>query len=526
MSDVARPLASTLGAALAGAAPRSAAGDNRWQLRLVISVPVTLSLSVLIYGLISYLAFTQRWDDLDRLGAGAIAGELLRAHMLAMIGLAVVAALMGVLLSQSILRPIQALVEATRQVAAGRLDLRAPELPAARELDDLSRSFNVMIANLNRSIAERNRSLMAGIPIGVLTTDMAGRVSALSPTAAEILGVEAPRLLGHTIDELAPILPRVSPALREYMSSIVNGDPDEEGAQANREFTLDGADAEQDLIVSSVVLRDSQARPFSVMFNLRESARVRDLSEHLSRADQLVTLGTMTLGLAHELRNPLAAIKGLGQLMQLEPDLPARAQDYLARMTSEVDRVDAFVRQLFDMTEQPVACPATTDLRATLSEAHSHAVAGALAAKAATVRLKWELEPLPLLTLEKKRLAQALTRIVQNAYEATPEGGTVTLRTYARRGGEEACCVQVRNTGSTIAPEDRKRVFEPFFTTKTRATGLGLTIANQIVIQNGGRLEVAVEADEVVFTARFPVARAAEATEALAAGAGAGGSRR
>jgi signal transduction histidine kinase len=124
----------------------------------------------------------------------------------------------------------------------------------------------------------------------------------------------------------------------------------------------------------------------------------------------------------------------------------------------------------------------------------------------AAIRLVRVLEPCPALRVERERVALALARIIQNAYEATPPGGTIALRARAADG--EGCELSVYNTGPAIDPAVRERMFDPFFTTRDRATGLGLTLASQIVQQNGGAIRVTNEADGVAFTLAFGAARA------------------
>lgn len=472
--------------------------DSRLQLRLVISVPVMLILVALAYGLVSYLAFSIFWEDLEKAGAGDIARELLRIHMNALVMLAIFSAAVGLVLSSAILRPVRALLEATRQVAHGRLDHHAAPVASARELTDLSDSFNQMIDTLNHSMTERNRLLMAGMPFGVLTTDLEGRIGAISPRACEILGQPAERMLGLRLSELIGVTPQPAHVLVEYLlGRLGEADP-----QATAEVTLGAREDAKALTVSSTLLRDGDGQPYGLMFNFRETVRMRDLSAQLSRSDQLAALGTFTLGLAHELRNPLGAIKGFSQLLLLERDLPPRAADFLARMVLEVDRVDGLVRQLFDLSEQPLACRVPTNLNKVLEQATEDVRRELDAGKLHEVKLKLDLRPLPLLLLEHDRLVQAFAKMIQNAYEFTPAGGSITLRTrqIARPGAGPLCLAQVCNSGSAIAPENLRRVFEPFFTTRDKATGLGLTIAGQIVAQNGGRLEAAMEGETVIFS--------------------------
>ena len=461
-------LASDLANHATPAAPRverTVAKDNRLQLRLVISIPAMLILVALAYGVVSQLSFSIFWDDLERAGAGEIARSLLYIHMNALILLAFASAAAGLILSKTILRPIQALLEATRQVAGGNLDLHASQIPSARELNDLSYSFNHMLDNINQSITARNRRLLEGMPIGVMMTGADGRIGAISPLACQILGLPAEQAIGVRIGELMIAAPQPAHVLLEYLLSRIQDCPD----QATAEATLNDALGGKSLTVSSTQLSGGDGAPFGFMFSFRETTRMRNLSEQLSRSDQLAALGTFTLGLAHELRNPLGAIKGFSQLLLLERDLAPRVADYLGRMVQEVDRVDGLVCQLFDLSEQPLACRAPADLSAILETAAEMARAAADPEKARRIHLKLDLAPLPPLLLECDRLAQALGKIAQNAYEFTPDGGTITLRTrYEIRPGGPVWRAEVRNTGSTLAPEDAKRIFEPFFTTRDK----------------------------------------------------------
>ena len=482
-------------------------GASAQQLRLVITIPTILILVALIYGVVSYTSFSMFWDQLDMVGAGDIARELLRIHMNALILLAFASVAAGLILSFTILRPIRALAQATREVGHGRLDRHAMRIPSVAELDDLSTSFNQMLDNLNHSLSERSRRLMEGMPIGVMTTDMEGRIGAVSPLAGRMLGAAPERMAGLRVSELLEIAPKPAHVLVEYLLDQLR----EPAAKASAETALSDPQSGETLTVNSTLLRDGEGEPYGYMFSFRESARMRDLSDQLSRSDQLAALGTFTLGLAHELRNPLGAIKGFSQLLLLERELPGHAADYLGRMVYEVDRVDSLVRQLFDLSEQPLACRMPTDLNETLERAAEAARQEVEPDRAKAVALHLELELLPPLMLEQDRLAQAFAKIIQNAYEFAPAGAAITLATRRESGPEgEAWRVEVRNGGSAIAPENLRRIFEPFFTTREKATGLGLTIARQIVAQNGGSLEAAMEHGEVIFRARFAGERAPE----------------
>lgn len=468
-------------------------------MRLVISVPVLLVLVSIGYGLVSYLSFEMYWDQFARRGMADLAGRLLRVHLITMIALAAIAGAMGLLLANAILKPIRAIAEATRSIADGKLDLEAPRLPAATEIGELSHSFDQMIRGLRESFAERNRHLMAGIPIGALTTDSAGRISAVSPQAASILNLPEQALVGRKLEELGDTLPAAS---RAIMAGVLERLVDK-AAREDQEFTVGAASGAPEVIVSSTWLRDSRQEPYGRLLCFRPAAPVRDLSDHLSRTDQLAALGTFCLGLAHELRNPLGAIKGLSQLLQLERNLDPNAHEYVRRMVGEVDRVDRFIGKLLDMTAESTDTPHLTPVDDVIRIARLQAEFETEPERRGQIGLRCLIAPgLPRVRVQAERVGQALGRILQNAYQAAASGSTIVVTAGLAGDGIE---LSVRNEGSTIAPENRDRIFEPFFTTRERATGLGLTFARQIVAQNGGTLGCESGDNEVTFIMRLPV---------------------
>lgn len=473
------------GARLGRRVGRGTLGD-RWQLRLIITVPSLLAVFTLCYAVVSYLTFLNYWDELAMKGASGIASRMLHIHLVAMLGLTAIAVLMGMALCYSILRPIRAVADAARMVAQGRLDRHAPQHPSVPELEVLAQSFNAMLDTLNRSIAERNRQLIEGIPIGVLMTDVEGRVNALNAAAATMLAVEPGTLIGCRIDEVQGSLSWIFRQMHELTPSDGAETP-----ESSRRITLEGEDGNA-IEVSAGYLREQNGRSRGVVYHFRESARVRRVSKQLNQADQLAALGTFTIGVAHHLRNPLGAIKGLGQLLSEESDLPEGSRSCLDRMIREVDRVDVFVRELLDLTSQPIDQPAPVRLQMILEGAFHRAVGQVGASEAGSVSVSWEIdETMPLLELEADRLQDAFARLLRNAFEAAEADGWIQVGTHwnpRQKGGRAE--VRILNGGTPIDPKDRERVFEPFFTTRPQALGLGLTIAQQVILQNDGHIEL------------------------------------
>lgn len=219
-----------------------------------------------------------------------------------------------------------------------------------------------------------------------------------------------------------------------------------------------------------------------VLSNIREFQQKEE--EH-----RLAALGAMAAGLAHEIRNPLAGIKGAAQFLQGEP-IPETGRNMLSVVVHEADRLNAVVTQFLEYA-RPFTLQRDTD--------HINALAGYVINlfKAQgvpdTIELYEELAPnLPPLQLDRNKISQVLINLIQNALQAMPDGGVLTVRTLSRkrRTGEYVMEVAVSDTGRGIDDATRENIFVPFFTTKDDGTGLGLAISQRIVQAHGGEIDI------------------------------------
>jgi signal transduction histidine kinase len=211
----------------------------------------------------------------------------------------------------------------------------------------------------------------------------------------------------------------------------------------------------------------------------------------MQRANRLASLGVLSAGLAHEIRNPLAAMRTFAQL------LPERWQDeefrsefaYVA--VAEVDRIETLVRELLHVMhesardgETPSPAPERSPAGATSFTATIESLLPLLRLQALRKGIDLVLEvgdPVQV-AADPLRLRQVTMNLVLNAIDATPDGGTVAVICGAReRGGARRATLCVRDSGRGIAPADLPHIFEPFFTTRAEGTGLGLTITSEIV---------------------------------------------
>jgi signal transduction histidine kinase len=204
--------------------------------------------------------------------------------------------------------------------------------------------------------------------------------------------------------------------------------------------------------------------------------------ERLGDAEaQLRRLQSVGAKVAHELKNPLASIKGLCQLVSRTPE-SERTQERLSVVASEISRMETILREYLSFSRpledlKPQKLDVTELSRDVLEVLAGRADQAGVSIALEGAGTKVEGDP--------RRLKEALINLVSNAIEATPNGGAVTLR--VRNGGPDAI-VEVEDTGRGISSEDLSRLGTSFFTTRPNGTGLGVVLAQSVITQHGGTL--------------------------------------
>ncbi len=221
---------------------------------------------------------------------------------------------------------------------------------------------------------------------------------------------------------------------------------------------------------------------------LRES---RQEIEHLhrtqmSRAEHMATLGELAAGLAHEIRNPLAGIAGVMQIVgrDLPPSSPAC--DVVKDVQEEVLRINRIVSDLLETARPRAPEYQLADLNSTVEHAVSFARQQALSKP---IEIEFRKAPdLGLVEHDPRQLHQVLLNLLLNAIQALNGAGRVSV--MLAQSDENTVSISISDTGLGIAPENLTHIFRPFFTTKGHGTGLGLPLARRIAEDHGGKLEV------------------------------------
>ena len=328
---------------------------------------------------------------------------------------------------------------------------------------------------------ERTEKIISQMGSGLVAVDSRGIISVVNASACELLHRRSSDLVGRHLHILpASLQTSLSDALQTGRGGNNPGlplFPDGELRVALSTFVLTGPEGSND--GAAVLFRD-----LSTEDALRRAEK---------ETERLGFIRAISAGMAHEIRNPLVAIRTFAELAPRRLDDPEFRESFLDVARSEVGRLEDLVEQFMTLARPTSYAWETVNLRQ-LAEGAAAAVSASAESRGIGVSVVVP-EELPELRGNETRLHQALLNLLLNALDATPAGGCVEVRVQPRiAGGQERLGIGVWNSHSYIPPEQMVCLFEPFFTTKATGTGLGLTICHTIAEEHGG--EVAVRSDE------------------------------
>ena len=310
-------------------------------------------------------------------------------------------------------------------------------------------------------------------------------------------------LSGYSSEELMNMTP----------SDIHCAQDDREGQETFKELLASGTRDFEDL---SIVRKDGRLVPVSMSISrlpygqgrvaqviLRDVSARKKMEEQLIHTEKLAALGRLAASLAHEINNPLQAIRSSISLLAKRPLDEVKRERFLTVADQEVERLIQLVQRTIDFYRPSKERWEDTDVNALLEDTL------ALSSKQlqhSGIKITKELPArLPLVEALPNYLKQVFINVVLNAVEAMPHGGELTVRTGLDSENDELA-IAFRDTGVGIPSSDLPYVFEPFYTTKERGTGLGLAISYSIVERHGGRMEVqSKEGKGTTFTVRLPL---------------------
>ncbi|WP_348264755.1 PAS domain-containing protein [Telmatobacter sp. DSM 110680] len=452
------------------------------------------------------------WVETDRSWDNEILDTVLRSSFsfgLIWIG---ASALLVLLLSRSISRPLGVLQGGTRALMEGPATRAQFPLPVKvdNEFGDLIQAFNRMVASLEEQRSGLNDtlslldSMLANAPIGLVFFDRQSRIVRVNEVFAKMTGVALSRHLGRMLPELLPepTAKRLEDAVRHVLETEATVHDLEVTGQRN-----DGGGTWTWLMTAYPVRPSAEKVRWvgAIVTDVSERKRSEDA---LRRTEKLAATGRLAASIAHEINNPLEAITNLLYLLRRFCKLDESALNYVTIAEREVHRMSEITQQTLRFYRQ-----STLPARASMEELLD-SVLDMYIARLATLGVSLDRRYDPNLDLFcfAGELRQVFSNFVSNAMDAMAGGGRLIVS--ARRSRDwvhperEGVRFTIADTGSGMAPEVRAHLFEAFFTTKgATGTGLGLWVSHEIILKHHGIIAVRSRAGNssgTVFHIFFP----------------------
>lgn len=387
-----------------------------------------------------------------------------------------------------LVQPVVKLVDASRRVSRGELDIKVSEERGAGDLSTLTRTFNRMTEQLrsqreelvstNTQLDVRRRfteAMLAGVSAGVMGLDAAGRITLVNPSALELLRVKEGKLLGKKLEDvLAPLAP-----MMEQANQRSNG-------QAQDNVSLKVGSEERNFLVRITTERSVEAEHGYVL-------TFDDITDLLS-AQRNSAWSDIARRIAHEIKNPLTPIqlsaerlrRKYAKEIQSDPQIFEQCTETIIRQVGDIGRM---VDEFSSFARMPSAVLEADDLARVVREA-------VLLQRVSSSDIVIDVETadgLPPIPLDRRLLSQAVINLVKNAREAIEARqqdkldppGHILVTVDA---DDQTAWVRVTDNGIGLPVENRSRLTEPYMTTREKGTGLGLAIVQRIVEEHAGRL--------------------------------------
>ena len=357
---------------------------------------------------------------------------------------------------------------------------RLPSLIAAVvERVALAREREALQDDLRRS-EEKYRALVETAREAILGVAGDTYVTVFSGAAEKMFGYAAAEVIGRPFGILAPAH---EADIRGWLGQAATGDADG-GFRTLNMTRCDGSSFPGELSLSAFA-----ANGLGYTAVIRDVSAKRRLEREVARLDRLAAVGEMVTGIAHEVRNPLAAIATSAAVVKTDlasAGLDAEGADWIM---AGVEKIEGLLERFFDFARPLEVRRQRCDLAALLRDVLGE---DAFQLERAGVRVTWAIRPdLPAVDADADLLRVVVTNVVKNAREAMREGGELAVKVdLGADQGQDFVRVAFTDSGVGITPEAAQRLLEPFFTTKTQGVGLGLPLCYKIIKAHGGEFAI------------------------------------
>lgn len=343
--------------------------------------------------------------------------------------------------------------------------------------------------NALRKIAEQkaediesyNKNILQSVPSGVISFDCDLKIKSMNFSAEKILGLQSENVIARTYEEI----------LGGPISNIIKEGKFIERGEVQCQ-TVSGRKVWLGLTFSP--LRDNSGNEIGRLLVFTDLTELKALESQAELRKQLSSLGEMSAGIAHELKNPLAVIAGYAKLLSKKID--SSLSPTVQAISREVDAMDRIIVDFLSF-----ARPVELNVSAVkLSEVIDSCILNTIANS--DVEVNNAIDGSFYIKGDEVLLRQAFTNLIQNAVDAVKGKGKLSF-SYTRKNDDVE--IMVSDTGHGIPQNILDKIFLPFYTTKDKGTGLGLAIVHKIIVSHGGTISVSSTSVGTTFKLRFPL---------------------
>lgn len=415
----------------------------------------------------------------------------------------------SIFFARRITLPISKLVGTTILAAQGDLH-QAIDIHTGDEIEELGRNFNFMMKQIRmhrNELEDRLREItslkaytdhiLASMTNGLITIDLEKKIVTLNEMAERIIGRGKEGIAGFPMEQ---VLGEQHPLYKILMETLTVGK-----GISHIEVELNRDGERLWLIAGTSLLVGGEGKSIGALAIFQDITPIKSLEEKLRQADRLAALGTLSAGLAHEIKNPLSAIKTFVQLLPQKVGNPSFMEKFNITVPREIDRINHLVEDLLELTRRrvrPLVDVKVDSLILQVIDLHGEEL------KKRQIVLRDDLDPMvPAIHGDAETLYRAFSNLIINAIQAMPSGGTLSVSSKLNASSSSAE-ITFRDTGIGMDQKTVRNIFNPFFTTKDKGVGLGLALTRKIIEDHRGTIDAVSEKGMgTTFTILLPVVK-------------------
>ncbi len=362
---------------------------------------------------------------------------------------------------------------------------------AERKISEIEKKYNILRERTNKleKVYQFHKGIIQNISSGIITVDNNGNITFINQAALKIIEYNFADLIETKITRLFVDTEQAEEILHSLLKKKIMFESKEVNLLTKSNKILP-------IGFSTSILNSKESVFEGVILSFRDLTELRGFRKEIERMDRLATLGEVSAGIAHEIRNPLAGIKTSAQVLE-ESFAPNdfRAQ-LVSRIVKEIDRSNDLLKRFFKFAK-----PGRPEQEFINIEKLVEGVRLLLGSRMKKKRIKYVANYDHLVQnvyIDESQIEQVIINLMLNAIDSIEEKGEITVNTGIKNQidkqksdyTQNMIFVEIEDTGKGISEDNIEKIFNPFFTTKNNGVGLGLAISSRLIEENGGNLEV------------------------------------